>query len=365
MFIEQVKTRTRRRLHDALFGVVAEDGECTFTHVKAVTSFLLSAVDMAGINALCRHFYRRKIRILAYHGVDSLSDPVVNGDDLQVNPLVFRAQMEELKRNFNVVSLGALVVALNDGGEIPERAVAITFDDGYRNNLTIAAPILKEYGFPATFFVTTGFLDGRAVPWWYRLREVVSKTDRPFLSLPDGAPAGLETVEGRIRVVMEWERCLKRQPAAERERRLKEFLASCGGDTGLSMYPLMTRDEVRKLAEMGFEIGPHTVTHISMSHESAAVVEAEIVESLRSIYEVTGQTPVCYSYPYGFVSAEQTAILDRMKSLGIRAAVTTAEGLVQRGDDVFRLRRLNVSGHRRASFAALVSGLTGVVRRNE
>ena len=333
--------------------------------MKAVTSFLLSVADRAGLNDWCRHLYRRRIRILAYHGVDSFSDPVVNGDDLQVNPLVFRAQMEELKQHFNVVSLGSLVVALNDGGEIPERAVAMTFDDGYRNNLTVVAPILKEYGFPATFFVTTGFLDGRAVPWWYRLREAVSRTDRPFLSLPNGASAELETVGGRIRVVMEWERCLKTQPAVERERRLKEILLSCGGDWGWPMYPLMTREEVRQLAEMGFEIGPHTVTHISMSHESAAVVEEEIAASLRSIYEITGQTPSCYSYPYGFVSAEQTAILDRMKKLGIRAAVTTAEGMVQRGDDVFRLRRLNISGHRRASFAALVSGLTGVVRRND
>lgn len=326
-------------------------------------SLLLSAADAAGVIPFCRYLNRRKIRVLAYHGVDSLRDAVVNWDDLQVEPRVFRAHLGELRRHYNVVPLRQVVDALAGGERLPDNAVAITFDDGYRNNLTLAAPILKEYGFPATFFITTGFLEGTTSPWWYRLREAFAQTTRPSVALPGGGNAGLQTAEGRIHAAAAWENCLRVLPAAEREERLREVLSGCGSGRNPSMYPLMTRGEVRQLADMGFEIGPHTVTHISMGHEAGSVIEKEISDSIAAVNEITGRPPDCYSYPYGAIPGGQQETLDTMKRCGITAAVSTSDGLVCYGDDIFRLKRLNVAGHRGPAFSALISGFTGWVRR--
>lgn len=332
--------------------------------MTSLKTLLLSATAAVGLISFCRHLNLRKIRILAYHGVDWLHDPVVNWDDLQVEPRVFRTHLDELRCHYEVVPLHRVIDALTGKDELPDNAVAITFDDGYRNNLTLAAPILKEFGFPAAFFIATGFVDGTVSPWWYQLRDALARCEKRTVPLPDGGMAALAGVQDRVRAAMEWEKALRPRPSADRNQHLAELLKQCGCREQEPAYPLMNRAEVQELADMGFEIGPHTVSHISMSHENAAVVEQEIDASLRSIRDMTGKEPTCYSYPYGLISGGRTEILDMMKSRGIRAAVTTAEGMVRRGDDVFQLNRLNVSGHRRSAFSALISGFTGAVRHD-
>jgi peptidoglycan/xylan/chitin deacetylase (PgdA/CDA1 family) len=255
--------------------------------------------------------------------------------------------------------------ALMNGESLPADAVAITFDDGYRNNLTVAAPILKEFGVPATFFVSTGFADGTASPWWYRLREAISYTDVDSVQLPDNQRICLNSGGNRRLAAMEWERQLRSKPRSELRECLKEVFKACRCSEGDHIaYPLMKRDEVRQLAEMGFEIGPHTVSHISMSHEDKKLIEEEIEVSLSAVADITGKPPICYSYPHGALPKEYEDVLQMMKKRGVRGAVTTVEGMNTPRDDIFRLKRLNVSGHRLPAFSALLSGLTGVVRHD-
>jgi peptidoglycan/xylan/chitin deacetylase (PgdA/CDA1 family) len=326
---------------------------------------LLTAANMAGVMAFFRVLNRHKVRILAYHGIDWLSEPVVNWDGLQVRPRVFRSHLRELSRRYRVVPLSSVMDALTNGGGLPDDAVAITFDDGYRNNLTVAAPILKEFGFPATFFVSTGFADGTASPWWYRLREAVSNTPCDSISLPNGQPISLNKGTNRRLAAIEWERHLRSKPRCERTECLKDVFEDCRCKEGEHIaYPLMTRAEVRQLSEMGFEIGPHTVSHISMSHENKELIEDEIEASLSAVMDITGKPPTSYSYPHGALPREYEDVLQMMKKRGVHGAVTTVEGMNTHQDDIFRLKRLNVSGHRIAAFSALMSGLTGMVRHD-
>lgn len=326
---------------------------------------LLTAANTAGVLAFFRAINTHKVRILAYHGIDWLYEPVVNWDGLQVDPRMFRRHLGELKRRYHVLPLGEVMSALENGGELPDNTVAITFDDGYRNNLTLAAPLLKEYGFPATFFVSTGFADGTASPWWYRLREAVSNTTCESIRMPDGRAALMDGREGRLSAAIEWERHLRGLPRCERTECLKKVYETCRCGEGENVaYPLMTRDEVRRLSDMGFEIGPHTVSHISMSHENKDLIEKEIEASLSVVAEITGKSPTCYSYPHGALPKEYKDVLQMMKSRGVRGAVTTIEGMNTHQDDIFRLKRLNVSGHRSLAFSALMSGLTGAFRHD-
>ncbi len=325
---------------------------------------LLMMAGASGSIRLSRALHRRYVRILAYHGVDWLQDPIINWDGLQVRPRVFRSHLDLLRQHYNVLPLSEVVGAMIEGRDPGINTVAITFDDGYRNNVALAAPLLAEYGFPATFYVSSGFVDGTAVPWWYELRAAVACTRKKVVELPNGSAASMDTVESRMTAVMTWERFLRTQTAINRLRYMEEVRMMCSLDRVDMPYPLMGRDEIRRLIDMGFEVAPHTVSHISMSHENKEVIESEIRSSILAITEITGQPITTYSYPHGSLPQDYDSILQMMKQNGVRAAVTTMEGMNRLDADLFKLRRLNVSGHRRDAFAALLSGLTGLLHND-
>lgn len=325
---------------------------------------LLTLAGSTGAMNLSRSLHKRDVRILAYHGVDWLQDPVINWDGLQVRPRVFHMHLELLASRYVVRPLSEVIRSLVEGEPLGENIVAVTFDDGYRNNLTLAAPMLKEFGIPATFFVSTGFVDGTVVPWWYELRAAIASTKVDAVELPSQEAISLESLESRIAAVMAWERFLRLQTAANRTRHLNDLIKSCRVGKTKVAYPLLDRGGILKLSHMGFEVGPHTVSHISMSHEDKALIEREIRVSIAAVTETTGKPVLCYSYPYGSLPRDWDDIQLMMKRSGVEGAVTTMEGMNRMGDDVFRLRRLNVSGHRREAFAALLSGLTGMLHKD-
>ncbi len=274
------------------------------------------------------------LRILAYHGVQEAPGDVLNFDGFQVAPEAFRAQMEWVARRFTLVSLGEVLRK----GRWPEHAVAVTFDDGYLNNFDVAAPFLKAMGLPATFFVTTGFLDGTASPWWYRFRSSVGKRGDNIK----------EMVLGEVR--------LKGMGAAERE---KELAALAARFAPSDLPALMTWDHARKLIAQGFEVAPHTVTHINLNRETDDVIESEIVESTRRLSAELNVKPSVYSYPYGRPEDISSRAVDTLRRLGYDGAVTTSEGINRPGGDAFRLFRYNVTGnHRGLSFEWLMSRMT-------
>jgi len=120
----------------------------------------LSAAAAGGVFTFFRWLTRHQARILAYHGVDDREEPRLNFDGFHVRPEVFEQHLRTLAGHYSVVRLSEFAERFQRGEPPPSRAVAITFDDGYLNNMTHAAPLLNKYGLPATFFVTSGFVDG-------------------------------------------------------------------------------------------------------------------------------------------------------------------------------------------------------------
>jgi peptidoglycan/xylan/chitin deacetylase (PgdA/CDA1 family) len=298
----------------------------------------LAGMKSAGVFALARMLNRRRFRILAYHGVDPEADSPVNFDGFQVSPAVFRDQMDAVGRWFEVRPLGWILDRLTAGEPVGRDVLAITFDDGYRNNLTHAAPLLREYGFHATFFVTTGFVDGTRTPWWFRLRSQLVR------SADAAAVAGIAAREEE----------LKAFPADERELWV--------GDEGGAAYPLMSWEDVKKLIALGFDIGPHTVSHVSFTRETATRVDMEIRVSTARVREMTGRSPLCFSYPYGRSKDIGPDVIGLLQREGFAGAVTTVSGLNRRGENPFRLKRLSITNnHRGAAFEAALLGLTSVL----
>jgi len=293
-------------------------------HIK---QFLLRGASGSGLLAFRRFTSSSHLRVVTYHGVDDRTHPVINLDRLQTDPSIFTRQVETLARKFKLVDLGQAVRQYLAQGTWPKRGLAITFDDGYLNNLEIAAPILKRIGVPATFFVTAGFIDGRTTPWWYDLRQWMA--DQPEIS-PDAAVARSIREEARLK------------PMSETKRDIE--LSQLGVTKRFSgFYPFMSRENCRSLLTMGFDVQCHGDTHASFSGESTDRVKKEIRASAGFIQNI-GVQPWGLAYPYGHEPVDMKAAGEEMKACGIVAAFTTTEGSNTLKADPWRLHRWDMHG---------------------
>jgi peptidoglycan/xylan/chitin deacetylase (PgdA/CDA1 family) len=281
--------------------------------------------------------------ILMYHSVPTSDlarwiDPCNS-----MPPDAFERQMAFLARHRNVISINALVSSLRQGVLLPRGTVAITFDDGYLDNLTVAAPILAKYELPATLYLTTGAID-RAQPQWIdALYTAFSYRSCSALSLED---YGLQTWQLTDSSALRQayfaivHKLLK--AGAEDRQHLMEVVLNQLAPTQKPPRLLMTWEEVRQLRQQfpNFELGAHTANHIDLGTHSHLAVQ-EIETSLDRIEAETGYRPRHFAYPYNrYNAAAQSAV----KRLNLKSAVATcAEPVVRQQPDFYALPRVEAS----------------------
>ncbi len=185
---------------------------------------------------------KSKIPILTYHSIDN------SGSVISTSPKKFFQQMQFLaKSSYNVISLTEIINCINENRTFPSRAVAITFDDGYKNNYDVAYPILKEFGYKATIFM----------------------------------------VSGRCGDNNNWP----------------------GQPKGIPIMDLLGWDEVLKMADYGIEFGAHTLNHPHLPELSLKDAEIEIVESKRLLEKHLSKEILFFDYPYGKENLELRKIV--------------------------------------------------------
>ena len=287
--------------------------------------------------------------VLMYHRVS----PEPNYLGLAVHPAQFAAHLELVLRRTRVVRLQDLVERVCDPTPLERDWAAVTFDDGYRDNLEIAEPILARFGVPGTVFVTTDFIDRTDFPlpdrlerglrtlWQRGVRperwpdsgdEPTDRSMRRALARPgDWGP--LRVVTSRV----------ERDPAARHAA--LEGLARLGGGRAADPSPMLAWDDVRELAARGVEIGSHTISHSILSCLPPTEAEGEIGRSKERI-EAQLQRPVLgLAFPYGTLADFTSGHVACAGRTGYRYACTTVRGGNVPGSDVFRLRRLGVGRH--------------------
>lgn len=307
-------------------------------------------MQCSGLLALERRRTRSEFRIVTYHGVDERDHPVVNMDRLQIAPELFARQVEALARQYRVMELETAVRFFLEHQRWPERGLAITFDDGYLNNLEQAAPILRRLGLPATFFVTSSFIEGRGQPWWYILRQTLAKRGGSSSELASEA----------VRLEREW----RPLSESERARRLSDFVGTSG--LGSLYYPFMNRDQVKKLFGMGFDVQPHGDAHVSFCGESLERLKPEVEASAGFVRSITGRAPWGFAYPYGHLPSSREPVETVLQDAGIVAAVSTTEGNNDAVADRWALRRWDLhGGYTVPAMSARVAGLTRWRARGE
>jgi peptidoglycan/xylan/chitin deacetylase (PgdA/CDA1 family) len=239
---------------------------------------------------------------------------------------------------FNVMPLRDAVEHLRSG-TLPPRAASITFDDGYADNYTEALPLLRKHGLHATFFIATGFLDGRRM-WNDTLIESIRVAKLADLDLADldlaTVPIGtLEQKRAALRSIIP---ALKYLPVDAREAAVARVAERCA--TTLPNDLMMTSTQLRDLHAAGMGIGAHTVRHPILARCDDALARREIDESRSVLEDLLGERITLFAYPNGKLGSDyDVRHAEIVRSLGFDAAVSTNPGASRHGDDLFQLRR--------------------------
>jgi peptidoglycan/xylan/chitin deacetylase (PgdA/CDA1 family) len=292
-------------------------------------------------------------QILSYHRVNDAGDPFFPA----LPTAVFDQHMRFVSRAYTVLGLETLVARAREGG-IPRRAVAITFDDGYRDNLTHAAPILRRHGLPATFFLATGAIGTGEALWFDRLAAAFRDTGEPMLKAPWDEALPLDDEAARLRALERSLAYLKEQPEDRFRAALDRLLDALAPTAEGSLKDLMLSwDEVRTLAAMDFSMGAHTVSHPILSRVTSERAWQEIAESRAMVAAHCGRAPRAFAYPNGKREDYSTAVVDHVRRAGFTCAVTTRFGLNAPRTSPWELRRGGPWEHDVATFALKLAGM--------
>ncbi len=323
-----------------------------------------------------RKIREHKAAILMYHQVcERKNDPW----ELAVNPNHFDAQLDYLKKNFNVVSIGALATSVANNN-VRRNTIAISFDDGFKDNYTNAAPLLDWYELPATFYVTTTAMKEHKIYWWDELQDILFqceklpshfemiinnqliqyqfKSDRILHSrLINQIRAwnyNLPIPNERIALYMLlWER-IKPLPYTHQSRILSD-IKDWAGTREITSSQGVTMDvqEMQMLSQNPlFSIGAHSVNHAMLSEQNAHDQAFEVKESKRQIENWLGKPVKGFAYPYGNYNSVTQQLL---KEAGFEYAVSTESKLVTMEDDPFALPRIQVKNWCVYEFASKIN----------
>lgn len=268
----------------------------------------------------------------------------------------FEQQVRFLKRNFQI----ARIADLDDLIRRPHRpAVMITFDDGYRDNYELALPVLRQQAVPATFFITSGFLDERRLAWWDEIAWMVHSSQRtdlpPFEWHSTTSP--LHDSAAREQSIQRLLRSFKSIPNCENEpflQRLAELTGSGRCPASLASENWMTWEMVRELDRAGQDIGGHTVSHPVLARTDVTAQREEIVRSKARIETELGHEITAFSYPVGQPDSFTGETKRLLREAGYRWAFSFSGGFCSTAAaDEFNLPRVAVSPHlSRALFQA-------------
>ncbi|MEM7116463.1 MAG: polysaccharide deacetylase family protein [Chloroflexota bacterium] len=327
---------------------------------------LLNLLYQSGSLQLVRRYWGKKaLTVLAYHRiVDPTPDFDTFAPNISATPADFERQMAFVAKWFNVVRMEDVVAWLKNGRSLPPYPALITFDDGYRDNLTHAFPILQKYNLPATIFLATDYI-GKQSPFFWDLAAYCfhhtkhSEVNLPFLGKqqwanPDEREAVMSAWLGQLKAILEEEKWTA-------VSQLPSLLGVAIPDNAFAQLTL-SWDEVCHLQQHNIHMGAHTHTHPILTRLAPEQAEQEIITSKREIETRTGQLVISFAYPNGLTDDYAPIHATYLQQANIPLAFTLAPApayLSEIQQAPHTIRRILIDRHDTfPRFAAKVTGLT-------
>jgi peptidoglycan/xylan/chitin deacetylase (PgdA/CDA1 family) len=314
--------------------------------------------------------------ILLYHRVTELNtDPQL----LSVTPKHFAEHLQIIKQYGKLVTLKQLAGAIQHGS-LPSRIVAITFDDGYADNLYNAKPLLEHYDSLATFFVTSGCIGSKREFWWdeldrlllqpgvlpetliltingntyhWDLNEVAHYRESDYLRYRHWNVLENNDPTSRQHIYRSLCQLLQHLPQVERQKILDDLLRWADVESKCrSTHGILSEAEINDLAKGGLaEIGSHTESHPVLSTMRPDVQQVEIEESKARLEKILGRSVNSFSYPFGTQSDYTAETVAIARKAGFHCACSNFAGVICKGTDPFQLPRFLVRNWTGEEFA--------------
>jgi peptidoglycan/xylan/chitin deacetylase (PgdA/CDA1 family) len=286
------------------------------------------------ISLLGRILTKGKLSTLIYHQVFKENDPMRASEP---DAETFRWQMTLVKRHFTPLSISSALEQIQSG-TLPANAICITFDDGYINNLTVAAPILHELGIPATVFVATGFSSGENM-WNDRLIDLISLVDAEIdLSAVELASVILSDINQRVSLAHKLIGKIKYLPFNERKVLIDKLYQD--NDIAEKASKMMTPAQLIELEQLGIEIGAHTIDHPILKVLEKEQQRKQIQQSKLALEQWLGHEVKGFAYPNGKIETDyDIATRNIVEECGFAYAVSTNWGFSDIKTDFFQILR--------------------------
>ena len=281
--------------------------------------------------------------VLMYHAV--LDAPLSVPDWCFMTSDSFRAQMEHLARSGRIVPLNR---ALNRAPwTAPTPAIAVTFDDGFRNNLDVALPILTRFEIPATVFLPTAFVDNREWLWFCRVNSAVTASKRTSCDWQDER-YDLSSIAHRSDASARMQARLKTYPQPELLRQLSTLCASLGEEEERpvdewSPYATLDSRSIRQMMDTGLmDFGAHSHSHAILSLLDPDSRTQEITQSISRVGDICGRRCSLFAYPNGRRQDYDVHSIAVLREREIDAAFTAIGGTNDESTARMELRRVGV-----------------------
>jgi peptidoglycan/xylan/chitin deacetylase (PgdA/CDA1 family) len=254
-------------------------------------------------------------------------------------------QLRWVQQVGTVVPLEPSLQALAAGQRLPARAVALTFDDGYRDHLELGVPLLERLGMPATFFLVPGLLSREVRAWWEVLAWALERSRKPTVRW-----AGEDLPTGGIRGSRSFQRMLptlRTQPRALTEQVVDELVDRLEPEGEPGDHDLfLDWDGARQLIRRGFTVGSHSMYHASLRYEPVKEQLHDLVQSRRQLEAGLGIDPRLLAYPYGQLAHYSAETIRSTALAGYSYAVTVSAGLTRRSTPRHEIPRFALEPHR-------------------
>jgi len=317
---------------------------------QQLADFIIGSGTLPGFRVL-HDRGRTPVLILAYHRIVSVDEPQTYPLDLGLISATrdeFDSQMRAVREFANPVSLDTIADAVTRGGTLPERAVAVTFDDGFRDTFEAALPILKRHAVPATVFVSTDFIESNE-PFWFEITAHLMLRIPPRAIVFDECPEGLPSADdpaARRESIGKLHRLLKTCANPRRRALVEEWrvrfahLIDARAD---DLSRPIAKAQILEMSRDGIDFGSHTVSHPNLALESTDVIERELRNS-RTCLELLLEKPVrSLAYPFGTPDTYDARVMKAAHACGYELAASFRQGVNWLGAlEPMELRRIGI-----------------------
>jgi len=306
---------------------------------KQIVAFLIYYTGVFDLIRFVNGIKGGCVTIVTFHrvGKEGCRDMKYSLPNLFISREAFEEVIRFFRREFSPISFREFLHAAENQGKITRNAIVITFDDGYEDNYIHAFPVLREYRVPATFFLTSSFIDSNKTFWW----------DRMFHALRQMKPS--EEYDGE-------EICTFISGlSGVREEEIKQALVAVE-NSGVeetrefsSRNRMLSWNQVREMKESGMTFGSHSRTHVNLNRVTKPRLMEELLASKREIERNLGEEVLFFAYPGGSFSE---GVNDAVIECGYRCACSTESGVNHIDTNLFGLKRINI-------WQGAVSGVRG------